>query len=117
MAPRQGHLEGMIRVFGPLKKWSKGAIIIDPECPDHSQFDVADCETLKEFYPDVEELAPSNDEKTLLLGKKVRITIHKDSDHAHDVVTRRSVTGVPLLVDNTPVRWTSKRQKTVQNST
>ena len=53
MAPRQGHLEGMIRVFDYLKKWSKGAIIIDANCPDHSQFDVVDHETWKEFCPDV----------------------------------------------------------------
>ena len=117
MAPRQGHLEGMIRVFGYLKKWSKGAIVIDPKYPDHSQFDVADYETWKEFYPDVEELAPSDDEKPQPLGKKARLTVHKDSDHAHDVVTRRSVTGVILLVNDTPVKWISKRQKTVETST
>ena len=86
----------MIRVFGHLKKWSKGAVIIDPKCLDHSQFDVADYKTWKEFYPDVEELAPSHDEKPKSLGKKARITIHRDSDHAHDVVTRRSMTGMPL---------------------
>ena len=40
-APRKGHLDGMIRVFGYLKKWSKGTIIIAPKYPDHSQFDVA----------------------------------------------------------------------------
>ena len=59
----------------------------------------------------MEELAPSNDEKPKLLGKKAKINIHKDSDHAHDVVTRRSVNGVLLLVNNTPVRWISKWQK------
>ena len=42
MAPRQGHLTGIIRVFGYLKKYSKGTIMIDPKYPDHSQFDVAD---------------------------------------------------------------------------
>ena len=36
----------------------------------------------------------SDDEKPQPLGKKARLTVHKDSDHAHDVVTRRSVTGV-----------------------
>ena len=78
---------------------------------------MADCETWEEFHPDVEELAPSNDEKPKLLGKKARITVHKDSDHAHDVVTRRSVTGVTLFINNTPVKWDSKCQKTVETST
>ena len=78
--------------------------MIDPECPDHSQFDVADCDTRREFHPDVEELQPSDDEKPQALGKQATLTVHKDSDHAHDVVTRRSVTGLLLLVNNTPVK-------------
>jgi hypothetical protein len=32
-------------------------------------------------------------------------------------VTRRSVTGIILFVNNTPVRWISKQQKTVETST
>ena len=32
-------------------------------------------------------------------------------------MTRRSVTGILLMVNNTPVRWISKRQKTVETST
>ena len=117
MAPRQGHLTGIIRVFGYLKKMPKGSIMIDPKYPDHSQFDVADYDQWKEFYPDVEEMIPGPDEKPPPLGPKVRITVYKDSDHAHDVLTRRSVTGVLLFLNNTPVRWISKRQKTVETST
>ena len=51
------------------------------------------------------------------LGPKVRITVYKDSDHAHDILTRRSVTGLLLFLNNTPVKWISKRQKTVETST
>jgi hypothetical protein len=50
-------------------------------------------------------------------GKKVRITCYVDADHAHDTVTRRSVTAILLFVNNTPIRWYSKRQKTVETST
>ena len=50
-------------------------------------------------------------------GPPVRITVFKDADHAHDIVTRRSVTGILLLINNTPVKWISKRQKTVETST
>ena len=45
------------------------------------------------------------------------MTVHKDADHAHDILTRRSVTGALLFLNNTPVRWVSKRQKTVETST
>jgi len=117
MAPRKGHLDGMIRVFGYLKKWEKGSIIIDPKYPDHSQFDVADYDQWKEFYPDAEEMIPGDDERPRPTGPRPRITVYKDSDHAHDLVTRRSVTGVLLFINNTPVKWISKRQKTVETST
>ena len=43
--------------------------------------------------------------------------VYKDADHAHDLATRRSVTGILLLVNNTPVKWMSKRQKTIETST
>ena len=117
MAPRQGHQQAMMRVFGYLKKWSKGTIIIDPKYPDHSQFDIANYDTWKEFYPDAEEMTPGLDERPEPKGPKVRITVYKDADHAHDVVTRRSVTGVILFLNNTPVKWVTKRQKTVETST
>ena len=51
------------------------------------------------------------------LGLPARITIYKDADHAHDLLTRRSVTGILLMVNNTPVKWISKRQKTIETST
>ena len=40
-----------------------------------------------------------------------------DTDHAPDVVTSRSITAILLLLNNTLVRWVSKRQKTVETST
>ena len=39
-----------------------------------------------------------------------------DADHARDVATRRSVTGILSFLNNTPVRWFSKRQATVESS-
>ena len=50
-------------------------------------------------------------------GKSVRITVYLDADHAHDVVTRRSVTGIFILLNNTPIKWVCKRQRTVETST
>ena len=107
----------MKRVFGCLKKWSKGTIIIDPKYPDHSQFEIPEYDQWREFYPDAEEDVPPADTLPTPLGPKVRITVYKDADHAHDVVTRRSVTGVLLFLNNTPVKWISQRQKTVETST
>ena len=40
-----------------------------------------------------------------------------DYDHAHDKVTRRSITGLIMLVGRTPVFYYSKRQGEVETST
>ena len=66
-------------------------------------------------YPD------ANDERSsrmpLPLGKSLHITVYSDSDHAHDQVTRRSITGVLVFVGSTPVIAKSSRQTSVETST
>ena len=117
MAPRQGHLNGIIRVFGYLKKHWGARIMIDPNYPKHSVYPTPECDNWKEFYPDAEEHIPDEVDTPTPKGLPVRFTCFKDADHAHDILTRRSVTGILLLVMNTPVKWISKRQKTVETST
>jgi hypothetical protein len=115
MAPRVGHLKRMMRVFGYLKAHPNGAIIIDPDLPDHDKFKSPQGMNWKEFHPDAEpEKWTGMPEE---LGKAVRITCYVDADHAHDHLTRRSVTGIILFINNTPIRWISKCQKTVETST
>jgi hypothetical protein len=38
MAPQQGHVTAMHSVFGFLKKYPHGKILVDPAFPDHSQY-------------------------------------------------------------------------------
>jgi hypothetical protein len=45
------------------------------------------------------------------------MTVYVDADHAHDLVTRRSITGILVMLNNTPTRSISKYQKTVETST
>jgi hypothetical protein len=52
----------------------------------------------------------------MLKRPKVQMTAYVDADHAHDLVARRSITGILMMLNNTPVRWESKRQKTVETS-
>ena len=68
-----------------------------------------------EFYPEAEEAIP----KDILdpLGNSSTVTCYVDADHARDKVTCRSVTGILLCVNNTPLIWYTKRQKTVETST
>ena len=49
-------------------------------------------------------------------GMIARIVLYVDADHARDKVTRRSVSGIILLINNTPLIWISKRQPTVEVS-
>jgi len=113
-APKQEHMKRMLRVFGYLKNHSKHSIIIDTQerlIPTSDEITV----NWKEQYPGAtEELPP---DMPTPKGKAVQVTTYVDADHAHDQVTRRSVTGILLFVNNTPIKWYSKRQNTVETST
>jgi hypothetical protein len=91
----------MKRVFGYLKKFPKGRIVIDPSYHDNSKCQTTEFENWNEFYADDKEQLPEN--MPTPYGKKARITVYVDADHAHDVVTRRSVTAILLFINNTPV--------------
>ena len=115
MIPREGHVKRMINLFGYLKTRPDGKIICDPQYPDHTKHMMNTKVDWSDFYPDAEEELPPD--MPVPYGPKARITCYVDSDHAHCRVTRRSTTGILLFVNNMPVRWVSKRQKTVESST
>jgi hypothetical protein len=50
------------------------------------------------------------------LGKPVCISCFVDANHAGNVITRRSHTGILIYVQNAPIIWFSKRQNTVESS-
>ena len=113
-APKQEHLQRMMRVFGYLKNYPQYGITIDTD--DHplpSTEEIA--VNWEEQYPcHGEELPPG---MPIPKGKPVLLTMHVDADHAHDQLTRRSVTGFIMFANNTPIKWYSKRQNTVESST
>jgi hypothetical protein len=112
MSPREGHMKAVKRILAYLKTFPKGRVIVDTTYPDHSIYPVEDHPNWKDFYPVAEEEIPND----LPMSKepKVRMTVYVDADHAHDLVTRRSITGILMMLNNTPIRWVSKRQKTVE---
>ena len=117
MAPREGHFNAVKKIFGYLKQKPNGQIIVDssPQPKIRSMATINDGFNWGEFYPDVTEDVPEKMPQPH--GNLATITCYVDADHARDQVTRRSVTGVVLLVNNTPLAWMSKRQKTVETST
>ena len=46
----------------------------------------------------------------------MRCGCYVDADHAGNLMTRRSHTGIIIYLNNTPVIWYSKRQNTVETS-
>ena len=49
--------------------------------------------------------------------KELEISIFVDSDHGHDKITGKYITGIIALVGRTAIHWESKRQYLVQTST
>ena len=70
--------------------------------------------SFKEQYPDAfEEL----DERFFIpFGPPIQSSIFFDSDHAHNLKTKRSCNGIIVYVGSTRVTWSSKRQTSIQTS-
>ena len=114
--PREDHLKGVLHIFSYLKyqepnRW----LLMDPTYP--SVFDgtqAPEFSDWNEMYPDAEEPIPPDMPRPR--GRHVIITCFVDADHASNRVTRRSHTGILILVNSAPIIWFSKRQNTVESS-
>ena len=114
--PRAGHLEAVCHIFAFVKKHLQLKIVFDAKdvTLDDSCFAQVPIAEWKEFYGDVvEELPPNMPEP---LGSPIKITCFVDADHAGNVVTRRSHSGILIFLQNAPILWYSKRQNTVKTS-
>jgi hypothetical protein len=119
MAPREQHLIMAKRILGYLKKFPHYRIVLNPNPFETSQLlkNFTEQDNWKEFYPEAMEEIPKDRPEAPPNARKVQITIFVDADHAHCEVTRRSVTGIVVFVNSTPVKWFSKMQRTVETST
>jgi len=113
-SPRIGHLDQAFHIFAYLKAHSRSKIVLDPMEPDidESSFIQADW---SEFYRDAKEAIPMNAPEPR--GNRVVISCFVDADHAGNLVTRRSHTGVLIFCNKAPIIWFSKKQNTVETST
>jgi hypothetical protein len=98
-APRIGHLEAMTKLFGYLMATSTGKIAIDIDDPPIREkvFYTGDA-TWTEFYQDAEEDIPHDLPQSY--GNVAKLTTYVDADHARDKLSRRSVTGIIMLLNN-----------------
>jgi hypothetical protein len=92
-----------------------GRIAYDSKTPDVDESVFEHDVDWTEFYGDVEEELPRN--MPVPRGNMVIISAFVDANHAGNVVTRRSHTGILIYVQNSPTIWFSKRQNTVEAAT
>ena len=115
--PREAHLDLAVRSFGYIKTTLHKQIAIDSRPMDFNRaqpdFEKLRPDFLKD-YPDAKEEMDPGFPKSF--GPVLQTTILVDSDHAHDLKTRRSLTGLTGFVGSTPVIWLSKRQGSIASS-
>lgn len=121
-SPRIGHLQQVLNIFHYLKLHKRSWMALDP-----TDFDIEwkprsgesspqeNAIAMKKIYKDCVDEIPPN--APIPLGRAVRINAFVDSDHAGNQVTRRSHTGILIMLNSAPIIWFSKRQNTVESST
>ena len=110
--PREGHVHAMLHVFAYINTHDRSRLVLDPDYIMHGEEPMADWSG---FYPDAKEDIPPDAPEPL--GKAVQMTAFVDSDHAGDLVTRRSRTGILIFLNRAPINWYSKKQTSVETST
>jgi len=114
-APREGHMEAVLRIFGYIKGHLNSKVVFDPAYRNWTHINWHDDAEWKDFYPDAAEPMPPHAPEPR--GKEVQINIYCDASHATCLATRRSTTGILMFLNGAAVRWYSKRQNTVESST
>jgi hypothetical protein len=110
-APRQGHLAAILHVYAYLKSHDRSRLVLDPGyLPEITvpEYDWTD------FYGDVVEPIPPDQPEPR--GKPAQTTAFVDSNHAADLVSRRSRTGVLIYLQSAPIVWYTKKQGSIETS-
>ena len=115
VAPRQGHMDRIKRVYAYLMRFRDAVIRIRTEKPDYSDLPDPEYDWARTVYGEIKEEVPADAPKPL--GKAVIHTCYVDANLLHCLVTGRSVTGVLHFWNQTPGEWYSKKQATVETAT
>lgn len=117
-APRTGHLEAVYDItkyldIRPDRRLMMSATKAENPAEIEGLFNTD--ASWKEFYGEVHEEDPAGMPEPL--GNPVKIRTYLDADHAGNVVTRRSHTGIMIFVNNALIVQYSKKQNTVESAT
>jgi hypothetical protein len=115
IAPRQGHLDRLKRIYGYIRKFPDGAIRFRTNIPTHEGYDEVIQHNWESVYDNANEEMPPD--MPIPKGKYVRTTSYVDANLMHCLVTGRSMTGIIHLINQTPIQWFSKRQNNVETAT
>jgi hypothetical protein len=110
-APRHGHMAAVLHMYAYLKAHDRSRLVLDPgylPAVSVPEYDWTD------FYGDVVEQVPPDCPEPC--GKPAQTTAFVDSDHAADLVSRRSRTGVLLYLQSAPIVWYTKQQGSIEIS-
>ena len=95
--PKLGHLEVIYNVFAYLKKHNdKGKLAYDSKTPEVDKSTFNNNADWKDLYDDAEEELPPKMPDPR--GNGVKISAFVDANHAGNVVTRRSNSGIIIFV-------------------
>lgn len=113
--PRQGHLETVYGIFGYLSKHENSRMVFDDNDPKFADGTFTRRDWSDIYGDDFKEQIPADMPEPR--GRPVEITMFVDANHAGNVVTRRSHTGILIYVQNAPILFYSRRQNSVETST
>ena len=119
-APREQHLTRVLKIWGYLKKTQtlRTHILSSPlhfENFSHKHIDNDVVKQMRQEYPDATEELDNRAPKQIY--PEIPMTAFVDADHAHDLVTRRSITGLIIFLGKTQICFTPKRQTSISTST
>ena len=104
--PQEGHLRRALKIIGYLKKYPKRGYVIDPRPPiENIKFSKVTADFGNQY--DAKEELDSQLPEPLM--DELVTTIFVDSNHDHDLLTGKSITGVIVFVGRTPIKYFSKR--------
>jgi hypothetical protein len=113
VAPRQGHLERLKRMYGYLKRNPSGATRFRVKIPNHEAIAATPIQYdwRSSIYGNVKEELPPD--MPTPRGKLVQTSTNQDANLHHDIVTGRVMSSIIHLVNQTPIASYCKKQKTV----
>ena len=113
--PREGHLDVVYGIFSYLAKHENSRLVFDDNDPKFTKGTFKRHDWSDIYGDNMKEELPAD--MPAPRGRPVTITMFVDANHAGNVVTRRSHSGILIFVQNAPILFHSKRQNSVETST